>query len=365
MKKYMATLFVDRLNPTSYSNIPPIISDFRKLRSDLLREGRFSPNLRFFFLQLVHIISLEFLALWMAVQFGDSWKNILIISMVLAVSQSQAGWTQHDYGHLSVFGSNLWLHRFFHVFTIGILKGASAEWWKTRHNRHHAKTNVIDLDPDIHTEPLFVWSEKLLKRGWKHLPYQHLYWWLIGPPMVTTVIFLFQNIRYVATYKIWRDAVGMILYFSRFGLTYGQIFCPSKAIALYFMMRFWESHWFTWVTSMSHLPRPIFNSSNFQLEKSVQLEFNLNWVSGNAFSTQNITAGLFHDWFTGHLNFQLEHHLFPSMPRHHLSQVSERVKNLCEKHGVPYHRKTMYECCCDVVRKLQLVAHFKLKEFST
>merc|ERR1719421_758736 len=35
-------------------------------------------------------------------------------------------------------------------------------------------------------------------------------------------------------------------------------------------------------------------------------------------------------WFMGGLNYQIEHHLFPSMPRHHLPQCAEYVKKICE-----------------------------------
>jgi len=34
------------------------------------------------------------------------------------------------------------------------MKAASSGWWKARHNRHHAKTNVVKFDPDMATEPV-------------------------------------------------------------------------------------------------------------------------------------------------------------------------------------------------------------------
>jgi len=116
-------------------------------------------------------------------------------------------------------------------------------------------------------------------------------------------------------------------------------------------MRFWESHWFTWVTSMSHLPRPIREADHSRV-----------WVSLHVNSTQNITSGYFHDWFTGHLNYQIEHHLFPTMPRHQLPYVSARVKKMCDKHGIPYHLKSMYQCCKDILDKLGAVAKVWEKE---
>jgi len=288
-----------------------------------------------------HVLFLEILGAFIIYQFGFSFWSILIASLVLGTAQSQAGWTQHDYGHLSVFWKRRNLNQIFHQITIGALKGASSEWWKTRHNRHHAKTNIVNLDPDLHTEPIFVFSDSLLKKGWKLLPYQHYYWWLLGPPLVTTLIFVPQNLRYVLVYGLWSDLAFMLSYFVRFGWVYSHWLTGYECLVLYFALRFWESHWFTWVTSMSHLPRP--TTTEHQ---------GLDWITMNANHTQNIVSGPFHDWFTGHLNFQLEHHLFPSMPRHQLAHVASRVKTLCEKHNAPYHVKSMYQCCVDIVDKL-------------
>mmetsp|Transcript_12096 Transcript_12096/g.10367 ORF Transcript_12096/g.10367 Transcript_12096/m.10367 type:complete len:198 (+) Transcript_12096:242-835(+) len=41
-------------------------------------------------------------------------------------------------------------------------------------------------------------------------------------------------------------------------------------------------------------------------------------------------------WFWGGLDYQIEHHLFPRLPRHSLSLVQPMVQELCRKHGVPY-----------------------------
>jgi fatty acid desaturase len=41
--------------------------------------------------------------------------------------------------------------------------------------------------------------------------------------------------------------------------------------------------------------------------------------------------------FTGGLNMQIEHHLFPSVNHCHLRVLAPKVKALCEKHGVQYN----------------------------
>lgn len=46
--------------------------------------------------------------------------------------------------------------------------------------------------------------------------------------------------------------------------------------------------------------------------------------------------GLFIDWLWGGLNYQIEHHLFPTMPRHNLAKVMPMVKNFCAENDLPY-----------------------------
>jgi len=87
---------------------------------------------------------------------------------------------------------------------------------------------------------------------------------------------------------------------------------------------FLESVWFTWVTSMSHLPMEIEDEKQYD------------WVTLHLKTTQNVASSLFTDWFSGHLNFQVEHHLFPMMPRHNLYLTHDRVKELCKNHGIEF-----------------------------
>jgi fatty acid desaturase len=60
------------------------------------------------------------------------------------IPKAQSDWTQHDYGHLSVFKSSK-LNHYMHLFFMGFIKGASSQWWNHLHNQHHAKPNVVSI----------------------------------------------------------------------------------------------------------------------------------------------------------------------------------------------------------------------------
>jgi fatty acid desaturase/predicted heme/steroid binding protein len=323
------------------------LDDFRALRAQLQSERMFDARPMFFLGWFCHIVALEVAAALVA-HAGAGWPGFVLCAVLLGISQIQAGWLQHDFGHLAVFKS-IWANDWAHNVTIMALKGASAQWWKTRHNRHHAKTNVLGADPDIDNDPLFLLGARMVdqRRGWRLSRHQHLYWYFLGPPLVTTLLFIYQNLKFVQRRRLHAEKLWIVGYFLRFALTFGTAYGVLGCIALYFSMRLIESNWFTWVTSMSHLPMQIDNDD---------ASCNDDWISHTVKTTQNLSGGTFNDWFTGHLNYQVEHHLFPTMPRHNYPLVAPRVAALCAKHGLPLRTRTMWQAATDVVDALEASA---------
>jgi len=121
---------------------------------------------------------------------------------------------------------------------------------------------------------------------------------------------------------------------------------------LYFFMRVLESTWFTWVTGMNHFPMEV-DEDKYE-----------DWVNCQLRATQNTTSTTFLNWFTGHLNYQIEHHLFPTMPRHNYPKISEKVRALCKKHNVQYKEVGVVEACLGIIEALRIAAetHVKIKE---
>uniref|UniRef100_A0A8C7R0J7 Cytochrome b5 heme-binding domain-containing protein n=1 Tax=Oncorhynchus mykiss TaxID=8022 RepID=A0A8C7R0J7_ONCMY len=286
------------------------------------------------------------LALGLLWVWGTSWSLTLLCSLMLATSQSQAGWLQHDYGHLSVCKTSSWNH-VLHKFVIGHLKGASANWWNHRHFQHHAKPNVFSKDPDVNSLHVFVLGDKQpVEYGIKKLKYmpyhhQHQYFFLIGPPLVIPVFFTIQIFQTMFSQRNWVDLAWAMTFYLRFFCCYYPFFGFFGSVALISFVRFLESHWFVWVTQMNHLPMEIDH------------ERHQDWLTMQLSATCNIEQSTFNDWFSGHLNFQIEHHLFPTMPRHNYHLVAPLVRALCEKHGLPYQVKTLQKAIIDVVGSLK------------
>uniref|UniRef100_A0A673MWK0 Fatty acid desaturase 2 n=1 Tax=Sinocyclocheilus rhinocerous TaxID=307959 RepID=A0A673MWK0_9TELE len=318
VRKYMKTLLTGELEASEPSQDRQkngaLVEDFRALRERLEAEGCFKTQPLFFILHLGHILLLEAIALMMVWYFGTGWINTAIVAVILATAQV---WQ-------TCFIKLCFINKFREEHDQIINQSASASWWNHRHFQHHAKPNILKKDPDVNLLNVFVVGnvqpvEYGIKKI-KNLPYNHQHkYFFIGPPLLIPVYFQFQIFHNMIAHGLWVDLVWCISYYVRYFL-------------------FMESHWFVWVTQMSHIPMDI------------DYEKHQDWLSMQLVATCNIEQSYFNDWFSGHLNFQIEHHLFPMMPRHNYWRAAPRVRVLCDKYGVKYQEKSLYEAFADIVR---------------
>ncbi|XP_053165683.1 acyl-CoA (8-3)-desaturase-like isoform X2 [Hemicordylus capensis] len=348
VKKFLNSLLIGELAPDQPSLEPSknkmLIDDFRELRDTVEKMGLLKPNTFFFMSLLFHVLVLD-AASWLTLLFfGASLLPYLISVMLLTVSQIQAAWFQHDLGHLSVFQKTKWNH-LLHKFVMCHVMGASANWWTRMHSQHHAKPNCFSKDPDIDIHPYMFALGKALSvelglKKIKYMPYnhQHRYFSFTLPPLLFPIYFQIHAFYMVFKRKYWVDLVWMLTFYLRFFFIYGSLLETKACVLFYFLFRMLESSWFVWVSQMNHIPMEI----NYDRK--------LDWVSTQLQATCNVDQSLFNDWFTGHLNFQIEHHLFPTLPRHNCWKVAPLVKSLCAKHGLEYKCKPLLTAFADILQ---------------
>nr|XP_035978155.1 fatty acid desaturase 3 isoform X4 [Halichoerus grypus] len=304
VRKFLQPLLIGELAPEEPSQDGPqdaqLVEDFRALRQAAEDMELFEAKPAFFALLLGHILAMEVLAWLLIYLFGPGWVPSTLAALVLATSQAQCWCLQHDLGHTSVFRKSQWNH-VAQQFVMGQLKGFSAHWWNFRHFQHHAKPNIFHKDPDVTVAPVFLLGESSIEYGKKkrrYLPYnhQHLYFFLIGPPLLTLVNFEVENLAYMLVCMQWADLLWAASFYSRFFLCYSPFYGLPGALLLFVAVRVLESHWFVWITQMNHIP------------KEIGHEKHRDWASSQLAATCNVEPSLFTDWFSGHLNFQIEHH---------------------------------------------------------
>ncbi|KYO41647.1 acyl-CoA (8-3)-desaturase isoform X1 [Alligator mississippiensis] len=351
VRKYMRSLLIGKLAPDQPSFEPHknklLVQDFRELCSTVERMGLLKPSGLFFFLNFLQIPLFQaasWLILW---YFRMSLMSLVISAVLMATSMQQCLVLQHDLGHLSVFCKTKWNHLAQFV-VMGSFAGFSCSWWNHLHGQHHAKTNCFRKDPDVNLHPfLFTLGKKLsvelgMKKK-KFLPYnhQHKYFFITVPPFLFSTYIQFYTFYHIIQRKQWLDLACVLSYFIWLFLLYKPLLELKALLGYIVLIRVLNSIWTAWVTQMSHIPM------------NIDYDKNMDWFSTQLQGTCNVHQSIFNDWFTGHLNFQIEHHLFPRMPRHNFYKVAPMVKSLCVKHGAKYHCKPLLTAFADIVWSLK------------
>nr|XP_034302423.1 acyl-CoA 6-desaturase isoform X3 [Crassostrea gigas] len=312
VQKYLLPLHIGSVQKGEVNTNYSLENDFRDLRENAEKMGLFKPSYLFFFLHLAHIIAMEVMAYLTLYYFGTGWIPFLVS-----------------------------------VCLYSTVQGASPSWWNHMHYQHHAKPNVMGKDPDVRVDQLFVVGEKMplevAKSKKSNMPYnqQHKYFFFIGPPLLFPVYFQFMLFRHIFTRRLWKDFIVVMAFYVKFFYLYTSMLGLGWALVYYEIMRVLESHWFTWVSQSNHIPMDIDRDTAEP------------WIRLQMKATCDIEQSFFNDWFTGHLNFQIEHHLFPTMPRHNLYKIQPLVQSLCKKHGIPYQMKTLSQSFIDIVKSLK------------
>lgn len=242
-------------------------------------------------------------------------------------------------------------------FLVGsVWGGFSVDWWKGKHNTHHAAPNEITagglpVDPDVDTLPLIAWSPELLANvhdaGYRaFIRLQH---YLFFPLLCFARMSWAQQSaahpgdapRHTANAQplLERAALGAH-YAWLLAFAFSQL-RPLPAVAFLVAAQMASGFMLSLVFVQSHNGMEIYASGAKDFF-SAQLVSTRD-IFGGRHAGAGALAGRFNDWFTGGLNYQIEHHLFPTMPRHHLPAVAGRVEAICAKHGLPYEACGMAE----------------------
>jgi len=358
---------------------------YRDLRSKLVTLGMFKSSKLFYVYKQLFNLSMWLAAVSM-VYFYDNSAIHLASALLLGLFWQQCGWLAHDFLHHQVF-----THRKYGdlagIFWGDLMQGYSMQWWKNKHNGHHAvpnlhnsSANAQDGDPDIDTMPLLAWSLKQaqsfreLRTDGKDSPatiflirWQALTYFPIL--LLARLSWLRESAR--TAFGLGGSTANAALEMKTRGLQYPIL--EKTGILL---------HWTWMIVLSSGFGRfSILHSLAYFLTATCSSGFFLAIVFGlghNGMSTydadarpdfwklqvtttRNVTGGhgipqAFVDWFCGGLQYQVDHHLFPMMPRHNLAKAHVLVKAFCKEWGVTYHEADLIDGTVEVLNHLAYVS---------
>ena len=73
-------------------------------------------------------------------------------------------------------------------------------------------------------------------------------------------------------------------------------------------------------------------------------------------TTRNISSNWLVDWFCGGLQYQVDHHLFPMVPRHHLKEAHKLVTAFCQENKVDYYETDMWTGTVEILSHLSKIS---------
>ena len=286
-------------------------------------------------------LSILFLAL------VDDFRLQLLNALALAFVFVQISFIGHDVGHQQVFGSTRKNEVL--ALIVSFIFGSSRTWWVEKHNQHHSNPNDLDLDPDTDI-PMWAFSEgqALSKRGLYKLlsRYQAFLFYVIlslegfGLRLASILYMLRHDIKYprleplilIAHITIY---VGSIVYLLGGWEAVLFIVINQLAIGLYTGSVF----------APNHKGMPL-------LGRDARLDF----LTRQVVTARNIKSGVLNDFLFGGLNYQIEHHLFPTMPRNRLKEAKKLIEPFCLSHSIPYREESLFESQRSILRHLHAVS---------
>jgi fatty acid desaturase len=320
--------------------------DYADLKKRIVARGLLDKQVPYYLTNIAIRLTLIAASATFLVLVDNFWLQMLNAAF-LAFAFGQIGFLGHDAGHRQIFDGAR-RNDLFGVIP-NVLLGLSRSWWIDTHNEHHVNPN--DLDKDPHTKlPIFAFSEEQAREK-TGLPrrivgYQAFYFfpillmegvgtkaasaqYLLGTPGKNRPLEAGLMVLHLAAYfglvfyalPFWQGVAFVVVNQALFGLYLGLVFAPN------------------------HKGMPL-------LDDESQLDF----VRRQVLTSRNIKAHPLTDFFYGGLNYQIEHHLFPSMPRNKLREAQVIVREFCAERSIPYYEVSAVQSHKEIVSYLHSVS---------
>ncbi|MFD9244860.1 fatty acid desaturase family protein [Streptomyces sp. NPDC059556] len=306
---------------------PATGSDFARLSRKIQEAGLMARRPGYYALRIAAVTAL-YAAGWAAfVLIGDSWWT-LATAAFLAFVFGQVALLAHDLAHRQVFRLRKASERSGRIAgNLGI--GMGYGWWQDKHTRHHANPNHEDLDPDLDPD-IFVWTQDQARTA-KGLPR------LIGRsqaflffPLLTLEGFNLHvsGVRSLFDRSLTHRVGEGVLLAAHFVAYLGALFLvlpPGEAVVFLLVHQGLFGVYLGSIFAPNHKGMPVLRGADRP-----------DFLRRQVLTSRDVRGGRITDIVLGGLNYQIEHHLFPSMPSPHLRRAQVIVRRHCQELGVGY-----------------------------
>ncbi len=284
---------------------------------------------------------------WVAfVLIGDSWWQLLT-AVYLAWAFTQNGFITHDAGHAQIFRSRR-ANRLVGLVHGNLAIGLVFGWWVDKHHRHHAHPNQEGLDPDIDGDDIVYTREQAAKRhGLGRVIARHQ-----GALFFPMLLLLALSLRVSGVKALLRpgfrnrlpEAILFALHIVGYLTVVLLVLSPLQALVFIAVHQGLLGVYLGSVFAPNHKGMPILSADDDR-----------DFLHRQVLTARNVYGGRVTDMLLGGLNYQIEHHLFPSMPRPSLRYSQPIIREYCLSHGLPYAETSLVDSYRQALRHLDSV----------
>ncbi|GAB2210299.1 hypothetical protein Droror1_Dr00015562 [Drosera rotundifolia] len=340
--------------------VSPVSKEYRNLAAQFAKMGLFERKGHGVCVLMWMIVMMFAVSVCGVVLLDGFWVHVLCGGL-LGWMWIQSGWIGHDSGHYQVMMSPRF-NRLAQLLSGNCLAGISIAWWKRNHNAHHIACNSLEYDPDLQHMPLFVVSSEFFRSLTSRFYDRKMSFDGVSRFLVSYQHWTFYPVMCFARINLWAQSLVLLLSNRK---------VPNRGIELFCVLVFWI--WYPLL--VSRLPnwgeRFAFVVASFVITGIQHIQFCLNhfstsvyvgkpngndWFEKQTNGSLDISCPSWMDWFHGGLQFQVEHHLFPRLPRNQLRKISPFVKQLCATHNLPYNCASFWKANAMTIDTLRAAA---------
>ena len=301
-------------------------SDFATLSREIREAGLLTRRRAYYLLRIAANLVVLAAGCVAFVVIGDSWWQ-LFTAAFFAVMFTQLAFIGHDAGHKQIFRTRRandavgYLH--------AGLVGLSYDWWVGKHSRHHANPNHEDDDPDLGVPAIaFTRDQGSTTRGFLRwmVKYQA---YLFFPLLLAEGLNLhwngIQHVRHGDTGPRRLEAGVLLAHVAGYLTAVFVVLSPLTGLV------FIAVHQGLWGVYMGCSFAP-----NHKGMPTLARGHRLDFLRKQVLPSRNVRGGRWVDFLLGGLNYQIEHHLFPSMPRPNLRHAQRIVQDFCARQHIDY-----------------------------
>lgn len=337
----MAAIATAGLRPAARNPQP-----YAELKRRVEAAGLLDKRPGYYTLMLVTNTLVFVTTLWLFSLAHNVWA-IIGLAVLLGLVSGQLGFQLHDSGHRQMFASRR-VNTLIGIVTGDGLLGMSHGWWVDKHNRHHGNPNHQDLDPDIDVGVIAYSEEQAqAKTGLARWIVRHqaglffpLLFGLAWTMHIASVRFLMRTNERLR----WVEVVTLCVHALAFPALMVIMVGPWPALLVIVIQKCVGGFYLASVFAPNHKGMP-------QIEKGQELDF----LRSQVLTSRNVRSHPLTDLLYGSLNYQIEHHLFPTMPRCNIRRAHKIVREYCAELGVPYHETSIYRSYHEILSFLHEV----------